>query len=122
MKFKHLKPGDFLEAYALVQDFRIRYTVNQTPYYGLLISDGETTLDARLWDINLKKDLASGVVYKMSLKINDFGVKSKRSSITFKTSRKAKLTSTNSIGLRRSKGQFWKRKLKNILKVFKTKT
>lgn len=75
MKFKHLKPGDFLEAYALVQDFRIRYTVNQTPYYGLLISDGETTLDARLWDINLKKDLASGVVYKMSLKINDFGGK-----------------------------------------------
>jgi len=75
MKFKHVKPGDFFDTYALVQDCRIRYTVNQTPYYGLSLSDGETTLDARLWDINMKKDLASGMVYKMTLKINDFGGK-----------------------------------------------
>lgn len=75
MKFKNLKPGDHLETYALVQDCRIRYTVNQTPYYGLIISDGETALDARLWDVNAKKDLTSGVVYKMQIKINDFGGK-----------------------------------------------
>ena len=54
MKFKQVKPGDFFDTYALVQDCRIRY-VNQTPYYGLSLSDGETTLDARLWDINMKK-------------------------------------------------------------------
>lgn len=73
MKFKDLKSGDFVESYILVQECKLRYTINQTPYYGLTISDGELTMDARIWDINLKKDIVPGNIYKVSAKINDFG-------------------------------------------------
>ena len=59
-KFKDLKVGDNnLEILALVTDCKIRQTVNQTPYYGLVISDGE----------NL------GTVYKMTIKVNEYGGK-----------------------------------------------
>lgn len=73
MKFKDLKSGDFVETYVLIQDCKLRYTINQTPYYGLIISDGELTLDARIWDINIKKDIIPGHIYFVQAKINDFG-------------------------------------------------
>lgn len=80
-KFKDLKVGDSnLEILALVTDCKVRQTVNQTPYYGLMISDGENLSDARIWTVNLVNELAGkeikvGTVYKMTIKVNEYGGK-----------------------------------------------
>ena len=80
-KFKELKVGDSnLEILALVTDCKVRQTVNQTPYYGLTISDGENLADARIWTVNLVNDLSEkeikiGTVYKMIIKVNEYGGK-----------------------------------------------
>ncbi|MBQ8293697.1 MAG: HD domain-containing protein [Bacilli bacterium] len=80
-KFKDLKVGDNnLEILALVTDCKVRQTVNQTPYYGLMISDGENLSDARIWTVNLVNELAEkeikvGTVYKMIIKVNEYGGK-----------------------------------------------
>lgn len=80
-KFKDLKVGDSnLEILALVTDCKVRQTVNQTPYYGLMISDGENLSDARIWTVNLVNELAEkeikvGTVYKMTIKVNEYGGK-----------------------------------------------
>ena len=58
-KFKDLKVGDNnLEILALVTDCKVKQTVNQTPYYGLTISDGDTLADARMWTVTLVNELA----------------------------------------------------------------
>lgn len=80
-KFKDLKVGDNnLEILALVTDCKVRQTVNQTPYYGLVISDGESLSDARIWTVNLvnelvDKEIKIGTVYKMTIKVNEYGGK-----------------------------------------------
>lgn len=80
-KFKDLKVGDNnLEILALVTDCKIRQTVNQTPYYGLVISDGENLSDARMWTVSLvnelsEKEIKLGTVYKMTIKVNEYGGK-----------------------------------------------
>ncbi len=80
-KFKDLKVGDNnIEILALVTDCKVRQTVNQTPYYGLIISDGDTLSDARIWTVNLVNELADkeikiGTVYKMTIKVNEYGGK-----------------------------------------------
>ena len=51
-----MKIGDVVEFYALLEDFKLRYTPNQTSYYSANLSDGVDVVDARIWDINLKKD------------------------------------------------------------------
>ena len=81
MKFKELKVGDNnVEIIALVVDAKIKQTVNQTPYYGLTISDGEDLADARIWSVSLVSNLAKGEiengnVYKMVVKVNDYAGK-----------------------------------------------
>ena len=80
-KFKDLKVGDSnLEILALVTDCKVRQTVNQTPYYGLVISDGDNLSDARIWTVSLVNELADkeikiGTVYKMVIKVNEYGGK-----------------------------------------------
>ncbi len=80
-KFKDLKVGDNnIEILALVTDCKVRQTVNQTPYYGLVISDGDNLSDARIWTVNLVNELAEkeikiGTVYKMTIKVNEYGGK-----------------------------------------------
>ncbi len=80
-KFKDLKIGDSnLDILALVTDCKVRQTVNQTPYYGLIISDGENLSDARIWTVNLvnelvEKEIKIGTVYKMTIKVNEYGGK-----------------------------------------------
>ena len=80
-KFKDLKVGDSnLEILALVTDCKVRQTVNQTPYYGLVISDGDDLSDARIWTVSLVNELADkeikiGTVYKMTIKVNEYGGK-----------------------------------------------
>ena len=81
MKFKDLKVGDSnIVINALVIDCKIKQTVNQTPYYGLVISDGDDNCDARIWSIalvnNLKAEkVENGEVYKMTIKVNDYAGK-----------------------------------------------
>ena len=81
MKFKELKVGDNnIELYALVIDCKTKQTVNQTPYYGLILSDGEDQADARIWTVslvnNLKdKAIVPGEVYKFTVKVNDYAGK-----------------------------------------------
>lgn len=70
-----MKIGDVVEFYALLEDFKLRYTPNQTSYYSANLSDGVDVVDARIWDINLKKDLKSGIVYRFSARINEYGGK-----------------------------------------------
>ena len=84
IKFKDFRTGDFVTFYALVYDFKLRYTINQTPYYSLALADGDLVIDARVWDINLKDDISVGSIYKFEAKINDFGGKTQAiiSSIT----------------------------------------
>lgn len=80
-KFKDLKVGDNnIELLALVTDCKVRQTVNQTPYYGLVISDGDNLSDARIWTVGLVNELADkeikiGTVYKMIIKVNEYGGK-----------------------------------------------
>lgn len=80
-KFKDLKVGDSnIEILALVTDCKVRQTVNQTPYYGLVISDGDNLSDARIWTVSLVNELADkeikiGTVYKMTVKVNEYGGK-----------------------------------------------
>lgn len=81
MKFKELKVGDTnIVLNALVIDCKIKQTVNQTPYYGLTISDGEDTCDARIWSVSLVNNLRAekienGEVYKLTVKVNDYAGK-----------------------------------------------
>lgn len=81
MKFKDLKVGDSnIELYALVIDCKTKQTVNQTPYFGLTLSDGEDQADARIWTVNLVNGLKDhaiipGEVYKFTVKVNDYAGK-----------------------------------------------
>ena len=67
MKFKDMKVGDVVEFYALLEDLKLRYTPNQTSYYSANLSDGNTVVDARIWDIHLKQRFASEVIPSCSL-------------------------------------------------------
>ena len=81
MKFKDLKVGDNnVELYALVMNCQIKQTVNQTPYYGLTLSDGLDYADARIWTVNIVSSLKNGEieqgnVYKLTVKVNDYAGK-----------------------------------------------
>lgn len=75
MKFSEMKIGDNVEFTALLEELKLRYTPNQTSYYSANLSDGTDTVDARIWDINLKKDLKNGMVYLFNARINEYGGK-----------------------------------------------
>lgn len=81
MKFKELKVGDNnIVIDALVIDCKLKQTVNQTPYYALSISDGEDTLDARIWSTSICANLndstiTNGNVYTLTVKVNDYAGK-----------------------------------------------
>ena len=81
MKFKNLKVGDNnVVLYALVTNCQIKQTVNQTPYYGLTLSDGDDLSDARIWTVGIvqmlsKGEIEVGNVYKLTVKVNDYAGK-----------------------------------------------
>ena len=52
-KFSTMKIGEDVEFYALVESSQKRFTPNKSSYYGLTLSDGEASIDARVWDVNL---------------------------------------------------------------------
>lgn len=81
MKFKSLKVGDNnIVLHALVVDAKVKQTVNQTPYYGLTLSDGDDLVDARIWTVSIvnslsKGEIENGNVYKLTVKVNDYAGK-----------------------------------------------
>lgn len=81
MKIRDMKVGDNnLDLHVLVTDCRIRQTVNQTPYYGLVISDGDDSADARIWTTNIAQNLKEGEikignVYRVTAKVQDYAGK-----------------------------------------------
>ena len=52
-KFIDMKIGEDVEFYALVESTQKRYTPNKSSYYSITLSDGDSNIDARVWDVNL---------------------------------------------------------------------
>lgn len=76
-KFLEMKIGDDVEFYALVESSQKRFTPNKSAYYGIVLSDGETNIDARVWDVNLveKNEVTPGGVYSFKAHINEYNSK-----------------------------------------------
>lgn len=76
-KFLEMKIGDDVEFYALVESTQKRYTPNKSAYYGITLSDGDTSIDARVWDVNLveKNEVTVGCVFHFQAHINEYNGK-----------------------------------------------
>ena len=51
-KFSEMKIGDDVEFYALVEASQKRFTPNKSAYYSLTLSDGDSSIDARVLDMS----------------------------------------------------------------------
>ncbi len=76
-KFTEMKVGDDVEFYALVEASQKRYTPNKSAYYGVTLSDGDSSIDARVWDVNLieKNEVIPGTVFFFHAHINEYNAK-----------------------------------------------
>ena len=76
-KFATMKIGDDVDFYALVESSQKRYTPNKSAYYGITLSDGDTSIDARVWDVNLieKNGVVPGTVFHFKAHINEYAGK-----------------------------------------------
>ena len=72
-----MKIGEDVEFYALVESAQKRYTPNKSAYYGMTLSDGDTSIDARVWDVNLieKNEVIPGTVFMFKAHINEYAGK-----------------------------------------------
>lgn len=76
-KFSEMKIGDEVKFHALVESKQKRYTPNKKAYYSLGLSDGETIIDARVWDEALveKNEMNEGEVFLFEAHINEYAGK-----------------------------------------------
>ncbi len=76
-KFTDMKIGEDVEFYALVESSQKRYTPNKSAYYGITLSDGDSSIDARVWDVNLieKNEVIPGTVFMFKAHINEYAGK-----------------------------------------------
>ncbi len=76
-KFSEMKIGDDVEFYALVEASQKRFTPNKSAYYSLTLSDGDSSIDARVWDVNLveKNEVTPGSVFMFNAHINEYAGK-----------------------------------------------
>ena len=76
-KFSEMKIGDDVEFYALVEASQKRFTPNKSAYYSLTLSDGDSSIDARVWDVNLveKNEVTPGSVFLYNAHINEYASK-----------------------------------------------
>lgn len=76
-KFVEMKIGEDVEFYALVESLQKRFTPNKSGYYGVTLSDGDTSIDARVWDVNLieKNEVTPGSVFFFNAHINEYAGK-----------------------------------------------
>ena len=76
-KFSEMNIGDDVIFNALVENLQKRFTPNKKAYYSLSLTDGETIIDARVWDEGLveKNDVSAGEVYLFEAHINEYAGK-----------------------------------------------
>lgn len=76
-KFVEMKIGDDVEFYALVESTQKRFTPNKSAYYSVTLSDGDSSIDARVWDVNLveKNEVIPGKVFLFNAHINEYAGK-----------------------------------------------
>ena len=76
-KFIEMKIGEDVEFYALVEAAQKRFTPNKSAYYSLTLSDGDSSIDARVWDVNLveKNEAVPGSVFLFNAHINEYAGK-----------------------------------------------
>lgn len=76
-KLQEMKIGEDVSFYAMVEALQKRYTPNKSSYYSVTITDGDSSIDARVWDTNLIE--SNGVmidkVYFFSAHINEYANK-----------------------------------------------
>lgn len=77
VKFSDVKVGDDVKFYALIESMQKRFTPNKSGYYGATLSDGESSIDARIWDCNLieSNDVVAGNVYLFDAHVNEYAGK-----------------------------------------------
>lgn len=77
IKFVDIKIGDDVTFYALIENMQKRFTPNKSGYYGATLSDGDSSIDARIWDCNLveSKDIVAGNVYRFTAHVNEYAGK-----------------------------------------------
>ena len=76
-KFSEMKIGEEVSFNALVENLQKRFTPNKKAYYSLGLTDGETIIDARVWDEALvdKNEIKTGSVYAFEAHINEYAGK-----------------------------------------------
>lgn len=76
-KFSEMKIGENVIFNALVENLQKRFTPNKKAYYSLGLTDGETIIDARVWDDALveKIGVVAGSVYAFEAHINEYAGK-----------------------------------------------
>lgn len=76
-KFSSMKIGEDVSFYALVESLQQRFTPNKSAYYSVGLSDGDTIVDARIWDVSLveKNELNRGEIYHFDAHINEYANK-----------------------------------------------
>lgn len=64
-KFIDIKENEDVEFYALVESIQQRFTPNKSSYYSASLSDGDSIIDARIWDTALVENvgIVGGSVY-----------------------------------------------------------
>ncbi len=77
IKFTDIKIGDDVTFYALIENMQKRFTPNKSGYYGATLSDGDSSIDARIWDCSLieTKDVTAGNVYRFTAHVNEYAGK-----------------------------------------------
>ena len=77
IKFVDIKIGDDVTFYALIENMQKRFTPNKSGYYGATLADGDSSIDARIWDCNLveSKDITAGNVYRFTAHVNEYAGK-----------------------------------------------
>ena len=76
-KFSEMKIGEEVSFNALVESMQKRFTPNKKAYYSLGLTDGDSIIDARVWDEMLveKNDVKTGCVYSFEAHINEYAGK-----------------------------------------------
>ena len=77
IKFVDIKIGDDVTFFALIENMQKRFTPNKSGYYGATLSDGESSIDARIWDCSLieSRDIKAGNVYRFTAHVNEYAGK-----------------------------------------------
>ena len=76
-KFKDFNINDDVKFYALVENMQKRFAQGNASYYSLTLSDGDQSVDSRVWNCNLVEynEVTAGEVYYFEGHINEFNGK-----------------------------------------------